>query len=71
MTKRALLVSSFVLPHPGGVEQFVATVAALLRERGWSVRVLACRPPHGPAAADVTLPARFIPPGGWPLPLRG
>jgi glycosyltransferase involved in cell wall biosynthesis len=69
--KRALLVSSFVLPHAGGVEQFVETAAALLRERGWDVRVLACRPPEGPAAADVTLPTRYLPPGGWPVPLGG
>ena len=69
--KRALIVSSFVLPHTGGVEQFVDTASTLLTERGWSVRVLACRPPAGPAAADVALPTRFVPPGGWPVPVRG
>jgi glycosyltransferase involved in cell wall biosynthesis len=69
--KRALLVSSFVLPHAGGVEQFVDTLSTLLAERGWAVRVLACRPRDGTAAADVTVPTRFLPPGGWPVPVGG
>jgi glycosyltransferase involved in cell wall biosynthesis len=69
--KCALIVSSFVLPHAGGVEQFVDAASTLLAERGWSVRILACRPPSGPAAAHVTLPTRFLPPGGWPVPVRG
>jgi glycosyltransferase involved in cell wall biosynthesis len=69
--RSALIVSSFVLPHPGGVEQFVDTASTVLKARGWSVRVLACRQPEGPAAADVTMPARFLPPGGWPVPVRG
>ena len=69
--RRTLLVSSFVLPHSGGVEQFVDTAATLLAERGWDVRVLACRPPAGPAAADVTLPTRYLPPGSWPVPVAG
>jgi glycosyltransferase involved in cell wall biosynthesis len=64
-------VSSFVLPHPGGVEQFVDTAAASLRDRGWTVRVLACRPREGSASADVTLPTRFLPPAGWPMPVGG
>jgi glycosyltransferase involved in cell wall biosynthesis len=66
-----LIVSSFVLPHAGGVEQFVDTASKLLAARGWAVRVLACRPPEGTAAADVTMPSRFLPPGGWPLPVGG
>ena len=69
--KRALIVSSFVLPHAGGVEQFVDIAATLLRERGWDVRVLACRPPDGPAAANVTLPTRYLPGAGWPVPVAG
>jgi glycosyltransferase involved in cell wall biosynthesis len=69
--KRVLLVSSFVLPHAGGVEQFVDTASTLLAERGWAVRVLACRPRDGTAAADVTVPTRFLPPGGWPVPVGG
>ena len=68
---RVLIVSSFVLPHAGGVEQFVDTASKLLAARGWAVRVLACRPPEGTAAADVTMPSRFLPPGGWPLPVGG
>ena len=68
---RALIVSSFVLPHAGGVEQFVDTASTLLAERGWAVRVLACRPREGVAAADVTIPTRFLPPGGWPVPVGG
>jgi glycosyltransferase involved in cell wall biosynthesis len=69
--RRVLIVSSFVLPHAGGVEQFVDTASKLLAKRGWAVRVLACRPPEGTAAADVTLPTRFLPPGGWPVPVGG
>jgi glycosyltransferase involved in cell wall biosynthesis len=68
---RVLIVSSFVLPHAGGVEQFVDTASTLLAERGWAVRVLACRPREGTAAADVTMPTRFLPPGGWPVPVGG
>jgi glycosyltransferase involved in cell wall biosynthesis len=68
---RVLIVSSFVLPHAGGVEQFVDTASKLLEERGWAVRVLACRPRDGTAAADVTMPTRFLPPGGWPVPVGG
>jgi len=69
--RTALLVSSFVLPHSGGVEQFVDTAATVLRRHGWAVRVVACRPAEGFASADVALPSRFLPPGGWPVPLRG
>jgi glycosyltransferase involved in cell wall biosynthesis len=69
--RTALLVSSFVLPHSGGVEQFVDTATTVLRNQGWTVRVLACRPAQGFAAADVVLPTKFLPPGGWPIPVRG
>jgi glycosyltransferase involved in cell wall biosynthesis len=69
--KRALIVSSFVLPRAGGVEQFVDIAATLLRDRGWDVRVLACRPPEGPAAADVTVPTRYLLRAGWPVPVAG
>lgn len=68
---RALLVSSFVLPRSGGVEQFVDVAARLLRREGWLVRVLACRPRTGGAEADVTVPTRFVRAGGWPLPVGG
>jgi glycosyltransferase involved in cell wall biosynthesis len=53
------------------VEQFVDTASTLLTERGWEVRVLACRPAHGPAAADITLPTLYLPPGSWPVPVGG
>ena len=66
---RALLVSSFVLPRIGGVEQFVDLAARLLRGEGWRVRVLACRPRMGDAEADVTVPTRFLGAGGWPFPV--
>jgi glycosyltransferase involved in cell wall biosynthesis len=69
--KRVLFVSSFVLPRQGGVEQFVDIAASLLRGCGWRVRVLACRPRVGPAAANVTIPTRFLRAGGWPLPVGG
>jgi glycosyltransferase involved in cell wall biosynthesis len=69
--KRALIVSSFVLPHAGGVEQFVDIATTVLRGRGWDVRVLACRPPEGTAAADVTVPTRYLLRAGWPVPVAG
>ena len=68
---RVLIVSSFVLPRRGGVEQFVDISARLLRAEGCSVRVLACRPREGSAAADATLPSRFLRANGWPLPVGG
>ena len=66
-----LLVSSFVLPHAGGVEQFVDTAKEAMRGRGWNVRVLACRLSGTSTDADATLPTRFLPPAGWPLPVGG
>jgi glycosyltransferase involved in cell wall biosynthesis len=68
---RVLLVSSFVLPHAGGVEQFVATLRGLLEESGSEVRMLACRRPGEDATADAVLPTRFIGPSGWPLVTGG
>jgi glycosyltransferase involved in cell wall biosynthesis len=68
---RALLVSSFVLPRRGGIEQFVDIAARLLRGQGFRVRVLACRPRAGDAEADATIPTRYLGTGGWPLPVRG
>ena len=68
---KVLLVSSFVLPHAGGVEQFVDTAKELLRAHGCDVRVLACRLPDGSSDADAVLPTRFLPPGLWPLPVAG
>jgi glycosyltransferase involved in cell wall biosynthesis len=68
---RALLVSSFVLPRSGGIEQFVDIAARLLRGRGWQVRVLACRPRDTRAEADATVPTRYLRPGGWPVPVGG
>ena len=68
---RALLVSSFVLPRSGGIEQFVDIAARLLRGRGWRVRVLACRPRETTAEADATVPTRYLRPGGWPVPVGG
>ena len=68
---RVLLVSSFVLPHSGGVEQFVATLRELLEESGSEVRVLACRRPGEDTTADAVLPTRFVGPSGWPLVTGG
>jgi glycosyltransferase involved in cell wall biosynthesis len=68
---RVLIVSSFVLPHPGGVEQFVETAREIMRRAGWDVRVVACRLASGETKADVTLPTRFLPPAEWPLPTGG
>ena len=68
---RILLVSSFVVPHAGGVEQFVQTVRQLLEARGCEVRLLACRRPGEDATADAVVPARYLGPAGWPLPVAG
>jgi glycosyltransferase involved in cell wall biosynthesis len=68
---RVLLVSSFVLPHVGGIEQFVDTTKELLGARGYDVRVLACRLRGGSGEADATLPTWFVRPGDWPLPVAG
>ena len=68
---RVLLVSSFVLPHAGGVEQFVETARGILLDRGCDVRVLACRLPGDDATADDTVPTRFLGRSSWPLPVGG
>ncbi len=68
---RILLVSSFVVPHAGGVEQFVQTVREILEERGCEVRLLACRRPGEDATADAVVPTRYLGPGEWPLPVAG
>jgi len=68
---RILLVSSFVLPHAGGVEQFVATVRRTFEEAGCEVRVLACRRPEEDTSADAVVPTRFVGDSGWPVPVGG
>lgn len=68
---KVLLVSSFVLPHAGGVEQFVETAKEGLCRLGWDVRVLSCRLLDTPTGADATVPTLFLPPAGWPLPVGG
>ncbi len=68
---RILLVSSFVVPHAGGVEQVVQTVRELLEAQGCEVRVLACRRRGEDATADAVVPARYLGPGDWPLPVAG
>jgi alpha-1,6-mannosyltransferase len=68
---RVLIVSSFVLPHAGGVEQFVATVRGMLEARGHAVRVLACRRPGEDGGADIRVASRFAGRGDWPVPVGG
>jgi glycosyltransferase involved in cell wall biosynthesis len=70
-TSRVLIVSSFVLPRRGGVEQFVDIATQLLQAHGCRVRVLACRPRKGAAVADATVPSWFLRANGWPLPVGG
>src|ERR1051325_7584040 len=60
--QRALIVSSFVLPHTGGIEQFVDAASVLLSQRGWSVRILACRPRRGAAGGRGRRAAEPFPP---------
>lgn len=66
-----LVVSSFVLPHAGGVEEFVGSARRLLEERGLNVRVVACRLAGLDGTADAVVPARFLGRSGWPLPTGG
>jgi glycosyltransferase involved in cell wall biosynthesis len=70
-TSRVLLISSFVKPHPGGVEEFVEASRALLAERGLQTRVLACRWQGMDASADAVVPTRFLGRSSWPLPTGG
>jgi glycosyltransferase involved in cell wall biosynthesis/peptidoglycan/xylan/chitin deacetylase (PgdA/CDA1 family) len=69
---RALVVSSFVLPHVGGVEQFVAFTTEDLREAGWTVTVAASTPPDGgPAQADMLMPTAYFLASGHPVAYSG
>ena len=70
-TARVLLISSFVRPHPGGVEEFIDSSRALLEERGLQTRVLACRLPGLDSSADAVIPTRFVGSSSWPLPIGG
>ena len=70
-TPRVLLISSFVRPHPGGVEEFIDSSRALLEERGIQTRVLACRLPGLDTSADALIPTRFVGRSSWPLPTGG
>jgi glycosyltransferase involved in cell wall biosynthesis len=70
-TPRVLLISSFVRPHPGGVEEFIDSSRALLEERGLQKRVLACRLPGRDTTADAVIPTRFVGRSSWPLPTGG
>lgn len=70
-TPRVLLISSFVRPHPGGVEEFIDSSRALLEERGLEARVLACRLPGLDNSADAVIPTRFVGRSSWPLPTGG
>jgi glycosyltransferase involved in cell wall biosynthesis len=66
------MVTSFVLPHVGGVEQFVAFTADNLRTAGWSVRVLSSSLPNGESAqADVVIPTIHLFRSDHPIPYRG
>jgi glycosyltransferase involved in cell wall biosynthesis len=49
----------------------VDSARALLEERGWQTRTLACRLPDLEAAADAVVPTRFLGPSSWPLPTGG
>jgi len=69
LTPRVLIVSSFVLPRAGGVEQFVERASELLSARGARVRLLACD--REDAQADAYVPALFLGRSEWPLPIGG
>jgi glycosyltransferase involved in cell wall biosynthesis len=69
LTPRVLIVSSFVLPHAGGVEQFVERASELLSAHGARVRLLACA--RDDARADAYVPALFLGKSEWPLLIGG
>jgi glycosyltransferase involved in cell wall biosynthesis len=67
--KRILVVSSFVEPSLGGVEQFVTWVQQTLRSQRYQVRVLA-----GDGSgfrADAKIPMQWLTASRWPLPTGG
>jgi glycosyltransferase involved in cell wall biosynthesis len=70
-TPRVLLISSFVRPHPGGVEEFIDSSRALLERRGLQTRVLACRLPGLDTSADAVIPTLFVGSSSWPVPIGG
>ena len=65
--KRVLLVSSFVVPHLGGVEQYTEWLRQRLTSRGHSCRVVSVA--HPESTADTTVPYRPLGPRSWPLVL--
>jgi len=69
---RVLIVTSFVLPHVGGIEEFVAFTTEDLRAAGWDVRVLSSSLPNRELAqADVIIPTIHAFHSGHPIPYRG
>lgn len=66
---RVLIVSTFVLPHLGGVEMFVEWARSELERQGFVVRTLAGAWPS--AKAEVTIPVVPLFDGRWPLPRGG
>src|SRR4051812_19556118 len=66
---RVLIVSTFVEPRVGGVEQFTGWLARRLRARGHEARVLAGEMPG--ADADAVVPLRLLAASEWPLVLPG
>ena len=67
-----LIASSYVLPHIGGVEQFVAVAAEDLREDGWSVRIVSSTLPDNQVPqSDVALPTFHLSATHHPVPYRG
>jgi glycosyltransferase involved in cell wall biosynthesis len=67
---RVLLVSSFVRPHAGGVEEFVESTRALLDAEGCEVRILACRLPGYDTSADAVVPTHLVGSARWPVPTK-
>ena len=70
MAERVVIVSSFVPPHVGGVEQFVAWQAYRLRRSGHEVRIVTCA--LDGQDGHWRIPTQELPGGGlpwvWPLP---
>jgi glycosyltransferase involved in cell wall biosynthesis len=64
---RILLVSSFVVPHLGGVEQYTEWLRRRLVLRGHECRVVSVAHEH--TSAETSLPYRPLGPCNWPLVL--
>jgi glycosyltransferase involved in cell wall biosynthesis len=68
-SRRILLVSSFVTPHLGGVEQYTEWLRQRLTLRGHECRVVSVSHEH--SSAETTVPYKPLGPRHWPFVFPG